>query len=359
MALAFEHIAVVGATGAVGAEVLRILEERAIPASRIVPLASSRSAGKKIDYAGDKLTVGEISAPAFLGIDIALFCATSDVSRRFIPEAVRAGSVVIDNSSAFRMDPAVPLVIPEINGAALSTEWRSNRLFANPNCSTIILLVALEPLRKAFGIDRIVVSTYQAVSGAGAAAMAELTDQARAALDNRAGTRKVFNEPCAFNVFSHNSSINQDTGLNGEEQKIIDESRKIWADPLLAVSPTCVRVPVLRAHTESITVTLARPATEDQVRAALSAGAGLEIIDDRAANSFPTPLKATGRDEVLVGRIRKDPGATIDKDGRTRGFSLLVCADQLRKGAALNAVQIAETLAPAVSRPGPVGQGVS
>ena len=364
----FEKIAVVGATGAVGTEALRLLEDRGVPAEKIIALASAKSVGAEVEYAGGVLRVRETTEAALEGVDLALFCASGAVSRRFIPGAIARGTVVVDNSSAFRMQDGVPLVVPEVNGELIEdTDGHVPRLIANPNCSTILLLVALEPLRRAFGIERIVVSTYQAVSGAGAKGMEELVEQTGAELretvgssashrapsarDKRHGLTEepsnrgtVFPEPCAFNVFSHNSAVDVETGLNVEEQKLIDETRKIWNDATVAISPTCVRVPVLRAHSESVTVTLRRAATEEEVRAALRGGRGVEVIDDRAGNCFPTPRKASGRDEVLVGRVRKDPGASADGRGRTTGFSLWLCGDQLRKGAALNAVQIAEEM---------------
>ncbi|HZW09448.1 MAG TPA: Asd/ArgC dimerization domain-containing protein, partial [Phycisphaerales bacterium] len=307
------------------------------------------------------------------GCSLAIFAADAATAREFCPLAVRAGAFVVDNSSAFRMDPDVPLIVPEVNGAAwrrggpgrapsepgrpaansrahgsgdaMARPGAPGRLVANPNCTTIILLVAIEPLRRAFGIEAIDVATYQAVSGAGLAGMEELLEQTRSCLTPHGapgGGPRVFAEPCAFNVFSHDSAVDPASGVNGEERKVIDETRKIWADPAVRVTPTCVRVPVLRAHTEAITVTLRRPASEAEVREALSSGQGLEIIDDRAANRFPTPRKAGERDPVLVGRIRPDPGEPPEAGGRSRRWCLLACADQLRKGAALNAVQIAE-----------------
>ncbi len=340
-------IAIVGATGAVGREAISILEALGHPADRLVALASPRSAGTGIPYAGGLLEVRRTDAAAFRGADFAIFCATADVSRQWAGAAQASGAVVIDNSSAFRMRDDVPLVIPEVNAAAIEDGCT---LIANPNCSTIIMLVALHPLRERFGVSRIVVSTYQAVSGAGAAALAELRGQAADVLADRAVTPRVFHEPCAFNVFSHNSRVEGDTGVNGEERKMIEESRKIWGDPGLAVVPTCVRVPVFRAHTESITVTLDRPATEEEVRQALSDAPGVRVIDDRANNSFPTTRHASHGSDVLVGRIRADPSQTPPgpretpetSHGRYRTWCLLVASDQLRKGAALNAVQIAE-----------------
>jgi aspartate-semialdehyde dehydrogenase len=338
-------VAVVGATGAVGLEFLSILHARRFPIGELRLLASPRSAGKELAFGGASITVRPLDRDAFSGVRIALFSAGGAVSRDHAPAAAEAGAVVIDNSSAFRMDPASPLVIPEINPEELLPFRALARpgIIANPNCSTIIMLVPLEPLRRAFGVRRIVVSTYQAASGAGAAAMQELESQTRAVLDGRPPEPRVFAEPCAFNLFSHNTPIDPATGRNTEEQKMIDEARRIWRDPGLAVVPTCVRVPVMRAHAESITVTLAAPATERQVRDALAHAPGLRIHDDRAANRFPTPLSAAGGDDILVGRIRPDPTQPSDGDAFT-GWSLFVCGDQLRKGAALNAVQIAEQL---------------
>jgi aspartate-semialdehyde dehydrogenase len=330
-------IAIVGATGAVGREALAILAARQHPADKILALASPRSAGWTLAYNTTHVRVRELTQTSFAGVDVALFCATSSVAKQFAPLALQAGASVVDNSSAFRADDHVPLVVPEINGSLIAQA----RLIANPNCSTIIMLLALEPLRKRFGVQRIIVSTYQAVSGAGASAMEELREQASAVLAGRKPEPKVFAQPCAFNVFSHNSAVDQITGLNGEEAKMISESRKILDDPTLSVSPTCVRVPVFRAHTQAITVTLRTPASLKQVQDAYLLAPGVRVIDDRAHNRFPTPLEATGQDDVLVGRFREDPGE--DREAATT-FSLLVSGDQLRKGAALNALQIADRM---------------
>lgn len=338
MSAAWGRIAVVGATGAVGREALAIFAARGVPAAQIVALASDRSAGLELPYGADAVRVAAVTEQSFAGCRAALFAADADTARKLVPAARRAGCVVVDNSSAFRMDPGVPLVVPEVNGRCLDER---PALIANPNCSAAILLVAVEPLRARFGITRIVVATYQAVSGAGIAAMDELRAQARAP-EGSAPAPAVFREPCAFNVFSHDSAVDAEDGLNVEERKLIEECRKITGQPDLAVTPTCVRVPVLRAHTEAITVTLARAAREDEVRAAYAGGAGLEVVDDRRANAFPTPLKAAGRDAVLVGRLRPDPGVARGRDGASVGWCLLASGDQLRKGAALNAVQILE-----------------
>lgn len=348
MSLSSKRIAVVGATGVVGREVLAILEARGVPADRLSALASARSVGAAIPYAGGALTVREATADSFAGVDVAIFAASSAVARTLAPHAVEAGATVVDNSSAFRMKPEVPLIVPEINAHLLRSGGRPAKLIANPNCSTIILLVALQPLHARFGVREIVVSTYQAVSGAGQAGLDALEAEIAAGPGAVARPASPFPEPCFLNVFSHNSAVDAATGLNGEEQKIIDESRKIWADPALAVSPTCVRVPVFRAHSEAITVRLAAPATEAQVRAAFAeaaaGGGGVAVVDDRASNRFPTPQKASGGDDVLVGRLRPDPARPLDAHGRTDGWCLFACGDQLRKGAALNAVQIADRL---------------
>lgn len=341
-------IAVVGATGAVGRECLAILEQRRFPHGSIRLLASPRSAGTSIVYRGAPVRVEELGQRSFDGCGIVFFAAGADASRAFAPLAVKAGAVAIDKSSAHRMTPGVPLVIPEINPEALAPRRASPGIVAVPNCSTIVMLVPLEPIRRAFGIERIVVSTYQAASGAGAAAMAELEEQTRAVLAGRPAEPRVFTEPCAFNVFSHDSPVDPATGTNGEEAKMAAEARRIWNDPALRVNATCVRVGVMRGHSESINVTLRTPATERQVRDALAGGSGIRLVDDRAGNRFPTPLKASGGDEVLVGRVRPDESQeSVVRGGETlwRGFSLFVSGDQLRIGAALTAVKIAEALA--------------
>jgi aspartate-semialdehyde dehydrogenase len=336
-------IAVVGATGAVGREMLVVLEQRGFPCGEVRLLASARSAGAQLPFRGGMLRAQELGEGAFEGVDITLFSAGGEVSRRFAPAAVGAGAVVVDNSSAFRMDPAVPLVIPEVNGGAVDELGGGPGIIANPNCSTIILLMALTPLHRAFGVERAVVSTYQAASGAGAAAMEELASQSRDVLEGREASPRIFPEPCAFNVFSHNSAVDPRTGRNVEEQKMIDEMRKIWADPCVRITATCIRVPVLRSHAESINVTLREPAAEEDVRAAIGAFPGVRVVDDRGSNDFPTSLKASGTDEVLVGRIRPDE-TQGGENGRWHGYDLFAAGDQLRKGAALNAVQIAELL---------------
>jgi aspartate-semialdehyde dehydrogenase len=346
-------IAIAGATGAVGREMLEILEQRRFPHSSIKLLASEKSAGQKIKYRGENYTVEALTAQSLRGVDIALFSAGSGISKQFAPEAAKHGCTIVDNSSAFRMDADVPLVVPEVNPEALGPGKPtvkfpdgSGRIIANPNCTAIIMLMALTPLRKAFGVERIIVSTYQAASGAGAKGIDELERMTRADLAGEpgGGSPQFFHEPYAFNLFSHNTAIDPVSGLNGEEQKVIAETRKIWNDQTVLVSPTCVRVPVRRAHAESINVTLKKPATTAQIHECLNGFPGVSIVDDRSGNRFPTPLKASGKDDVLVGRIRPDPSRSSDPAAATTGFDLFVCGDQLRKGAALNAVQIAELL---------------
>jgi aspartate-semialdehyde dehydrogenase len=289
----------------------------------------------QIPVNGSAVGVSELTEDSFRGIDFAIFSAGADRTRQFAPAAKRAGTVVIDNSSAFRLDPATPLVIPEVN----PQDVRLHRgLIAVPNCSTIIMNVAVWPLHQANPLRRIVVSTYQAASGAGAAAMEELRTQTADYLGGRPIRPQVFPHAIAFNLFSHNTAIGPD-GYNTEERKMVDETRKIFHAPDLAITATCIRVPVMRAHSESINLTFSRPMTAEKVREILSAAPGVKLVDDASANRFPMPIEASGQDDVLVGRIRQD---VSQPDGR--GIDLFVCGDQLRKGAALNAVQILELL---------------
>lgn len=342
-----ERLAIVGATGAVGREALSILHAQGVPAERILALASERSAGVRLPYGEGWLAVESVERGMEReGLRYILFAAGAELSQKVSKRFVERGAWVIDNSSAYRMEPGVPLIVPEVNGELLrEAAAKGPGIVANPNCSTIILLVALEPLRRAFGgIERVAVSTYQAVSGAGQGGMDELRSQATEVLRGEEARTEFFREPCAFNVFSHDSAVDAATGINGEEMKLIEETRKIWGIADLPISPTCVRVPVFRAHTETVTVKLRRRVCEEEVRDALSRAAGVRVIDDRSGNAFPTPLKAAGRDEILVGRIRPDPGEERDRQGRSRGWGLLVCGDQLRKGAALNALQIIDGL---------------
>lgn len=321
-------VAVLGATGAVGQEFLRLFEERKFPIGELRLLASERSAGSTL---GGHI-VQAAQPDQFDGVDVAFFSAGAGRSREFAPIATQRGALVVDNSSAFRMDPEVPLVVPEVNFHAVTPQ---HRVIANPNCTAAILLMALAPLDRLSPIERIVVSTYQSASGAGAAAMLELQTQSADVLAGRPAEPKIFKHPCAFNVFSHDSAMRAD-GFNEEEQKVGEECRKILGRPDLRVNATCVRVPVLRAHSESVTIEFAgeRPSVE-QAREALLAAPGVRLVDDREANHFPMPIEAGGGDDVLVGRIRLDPS-------HPRGMSLFVSGDQLLKGAALNAVQIAE-----------------
>ncbi len=329
-------IAIAGVTGAVGAEFIAVMERRGFRVGRLKALASARSAGKTIDFRGEKIVIEELDENSFHGVDIALFSAGGGVSRKFAPLAVKAGAVVVDNSSAFRMDPNVPLVIPEINAGRIREH---KGIIANPNCAAITALVPLWPIHQRNRIKRVILSTYQAASGAGAAAMEELVESTRANLDGRAYPPRAMPHPYAFNLFNHNTAVDPETGYNDEETKVIRETRKIFEDDRIAVGVTCVRVPVLRAHCEAITFECEHPISEHEVRAILSNAPGVRIVDDRARNYFPMPIDASGQDDVLVGRIRKD---LSDPSGHS--ISLFVAADQLLKGAALNAIQIAELL---------------
>jgi aspartate-semialdehyde dehydrogenase len=333
-------LAIVGATGAVGREILTILEQRGWNPSELRLLASSRSAGSTIQFAGKPITVQELSEDSFDGIDFAIFSAGANISKQFAPIAVERGVTVIDNSSAFRMDDNVPLVVPEINEDVLEDfDFPATPgIIANPNCSTIIALMAVTPLYDAVGIERMVISTYQAASGAGAAAMQELEKQAHDYAAGRSYTTDVFDRQYLFNLFSHNSKIGPD-GYNSEETKMVDETIKIWGDDTVGITATCVRVPVLRAHCESINLTFRKPLSEDAAFEILQNAPGVKVIDDRANNKFPEPVEASGIDDVLVGRIRADLSQP-----HGMGLNLFVAGDQLRKGAALNAIQIAESL---------------
>jgi aspartate-semialdehyde dehydrogenase len=329
-------LAIAGVTGAVGAELIATLDKRRFPLGKLKALASARSVGKTLDFRGHKIVIEELTEHSFEGVDIALFSAGGGISRKFAPIAVNAGAVVIDNSSAFRMDPNVPLVIPEINAQRIREH---KGIIANPNCSAITALVPLWPIHNKNRIKRVILSTYQAASGAGAAAMAELVESTRAYLAGQAYRPKVLPHSYAFNLFSHNSAIDPATGYNDEETKVINETRKIFEDDTIAVGVTCVRVPVLRAHSEAITFECENPIGEDEVRAILGDAPGVRIVDDRVNNYFPMPSDASGQDDVLVGRIRRD---LSDPSGHS--IAMFVAADQLLKGAALNAVQIAELL---------------
>ncbi|WP_251211841.1 aspartate-semialdehyde dehydrogenase [Adlercreutzia murintestinalis] len=335
-------VAVAGATGAVGAEFLKVLHDVDFPASEVRALASARSAGKELDFEGcgqvpaGKLIVQEMTPESFEGVDIALFSAGAGVSKAMRDAVVAAGAVMIDNSSAFRMDPDVPLVVPEVNPQDVA--WH-NGVIANPNCSTIQMVVALKPLYDLARIKRVVVSTYQAASGAGAPAMAELYDQTRAFLDGTPeGELEVnaFQHRIAFNCIPH-IDVPMDDGSTKEEWKMVVETKKIMGDDDLAVSATCVRVPVLRCHGESINVEFAGEVTVEQARAALEAAAGVQVMDDLAACAYPMPGILAGTDGVFIGRLRRDESVE-------HGLAFWDVADQIRKGAALNAVQIAQLL---------------
>ena len=331
-----KRIAIVGATGAVGQEFERVLGERDLRGAEYRLLASARSAGQSLPWLGRSITVEELTPDSFAGIDLALFSAGGGISREYATHAVRAGAVVVDNSSAFRMDPDVPLVVPEVNPEALRGH---QGIVANPNCSTIIMVVPLWPLHQKWGLTRVSVATYQAASGAGAQALRELDAQTQTVLDGGAPVPEVFPVACAFNVFSHNTAVDEETGFNVEETKMVLETRKIFGAQDLSITTTCMRVPVRRAHLEAIQVEFAEPVEPDAVREVLRGAPGVTVVDDRANNDFPTSLTASGIDDVLVGRIRRDPTVA---DGR--GLQFICAGDQLRKGAALNAVQIAEAL---------------
>jgi aspartate-semialdehyde dehydrogenase len=326
--------AVVGAPGAVGQEILRTLERRQFPVGRyLVPLASARSVGKSVEFRGRQIPVQELCDAAFNDVDYALFSAGASRSRQFADACKKAGAVMIDNSSAFRMRPDVPLVVPEINAADLA---KHQGIIAVPNCSAIILGVPLWPLHQAATIERIIVSTYQSASGAGAQAMAELETQTRAYAAGEPLRKEIFPHQIAFNVFSHNTAI-AENGYNEEENKVIEETRKIFHEPALPIVATCIRVPVLRAHSESIVIETKRPLSPAEAREILARAPGVKLVDDAEKNHFPMPIEASGQYDVLVGRIRRDLS-------HPRGLALFVSGDQLLKGAAWNAVQILEHL---------------
>ena len=327
------NVAVVGATGAVGVEMQKTLEKRNFPVKNLRLLASARSAGKEMQCLGKTWTVEELTHDSFKDIDVALFSAGASISKEFAASAVKAGAVVVDNSSAFRMDPNVPLVVPEVNPEDI--KWNKG-IIANPNCTTIIMLVAVKPLYDLAPVKRIVVSTYQSASGAGAKGMNELWEQTKGVLNGGKAEPKVFKWPYAFNVFSHNTDIGAN-GYNTEEMKMVNETKKIMHDDGIGVCATCVRVPVLRSHAESITVEFDRKVTVEDALAAWSKAPGLTIVNDAANNHFPMPCESNEQYNVLAGRLRYDLS-------RDNALAFFVCGDQLLKGAALNAVQIAELL---------------
>ncbi len=332
-------VAIAGATGAVGREMMKVLEEREFPVSELVPLASERSEGHKLEFMGDEVTVRRLKPDSFAGVDIALFSPGATVSREFAPHAARAGAVVIDNSSAFRMDADCPLVVPEVNprDVELAIKPGGRRIIANPNCSTIQLVVVMKPLHDAAGLEKVIVSTYQSVSGAGQKGVDELESQARALFNMEEVTPSKFPHRIAFNLLPE---IGKDSG-NGyteEEMKMVNESRKILGLPDLAVSATCVRVPVFYCHSEAAHLFFQKPLSPEQAREVLRKAPGVKVIDELKDHVYPMPLLGVDDDDTLVGRIR------VDLSG-PNGLALFVVSDNLRKGAATNAVQIAELLA--------------
>jgi aspartate-semialdehyde dehydrogenase len=328
------RIAILGATGAVGTELVKLLEERDFPIAELKLLASPRSVGQTLSFRGETLAIEALSEKSFENIDIVLASAGGSLSKTWLPKAVEAGAVAIDNSSAFRMNPEVPLVVPEVNPEAAHNH---QGIIANPNCTTILMAVAIWPLHQVQPIRRIVAATYQSASGAGAKAMEELKIQARAILDGKEPFPEVLPYPLAFNLFPHNSPLTE-SGYCEEELKMVNETRKIFAAPELRITATCVRVPVLRAHSEAINLEFDAPFEVETARQILSHAPGVQLLENWQTNYFPMPMEATGRDEVLVGRIRQDLS-------QPNGLELWLCGDQIRKGAALNAVQIAELLA--------------
>ncbi len=327
------RVAIMGATGAVGTELLKLLEERNFPIQELSLFASPRSAGKKLLFRGETIKVKAISDVNFTDIDLVLASAGSSISKEWAPKASAAGAVVVDNSSAFRMESSVPLVVPEVNPeAALNHQG----IIANPNCTTILMSVALWPLHIYQPIERIVVSTYQSASGAGARAIEEVKLQAQAILQGQKPSTEAFPYPLAFNLFPHNSPLNEQ-GYCQEEMKMVNETRKIFGVPNLRVSATCVRVPVLRAHSEAVNIEFKQPLEADKALALLKVAPGVKVVEDWQANYFPMPIEASGQNDVLVGRVRRDLS-------HENGLELWLSGDQIRKGAALNAIQIAELL---------------
>lgn len=327
------RVAILGATGAVGTELLELLETRNFPVEQLKLLASPRSAGKSLIFAGKSLTVEAVNENSFKNVDLVLASAGGSSSKAWAKTIVASGAVMIDNSSAFRMDNSVPLVVPEINPEAAE---HHQGIIANPNCTTILLGVAVYPLHQIQPIRRMVIATYQSASGAGAMAMEEVKHQAKAILSGEPVKAEILPYPLAFNLFPHNSPLT-DSGYCEEELKMINETRKIFNDSTIRVTATCVRVPVLRAHSEAVNLEFDSPFAVSQAREILSQAPGVKLVEDWESNYFPMPIDATGKDEVLVGRIRQDLSHPC-------GLELWLCGDQIRKGAALNAIQIAELL---------------
>jgi len=333
MAARERTVAIAGATGVVGGTVRAILEERSFPVGELRLLASARSAGRSLPFRGSEIEVRELGPGSFDGVDLVFFAAGGAVSTEYVPQAVAAGATAIDKSSVFRMDPGVPLIVPEVNPDRLASH---TGIIATPNCSTIQMVVALKPIHDAAGIERVVVSTYQAVSGSGQSGIAALDSQTRQWAAGTSVERRFYPHQIAFNVLPHIDAF-LPTGATKEEQKMVDETTKIFADPELKVTATCVRVPVFGAHSEAVNVQTKRKLSAGEARALLAAAPGVEVVDDPAELQYPMPLPAEGTDPVYVGRIRED--VTIEN-----GLDLWVVSDNLRKGAALNAVQIAEEL---------------
>jgi len=329
------HVAVVGATGAVGNEMISILEERDFPVGKLTLLASERSLGKELTYRGKAYTVQVLKEDSFTGIEVGLFSAGGSISQKFAPIAAQAGCVVIDNTSAFRMDPDVPLVVPEVNPKDIG-DYMKKGIISNPNCSTIQMVVALKPIHDAAKIKRVVVSTYQAVSGTGKKAMDELMNQTRDIMNFKEPRIEVYPHRIAFNCLPH-IDVFLENGYTREEMKMVNETRKIMGDASIAVTATTVRVPVFRGHSESVNIETEKKITADEARRLLMKAPGVKLVDDPGKKEYPMPIDAAGKDLTLVGRIRED-------ESISNGINLWVVSDNLRKGAALNAVQIAEIL---------------
>ena len=327
------RVAILGATGAVGTEMINLLIERKFPVKELKLLSSPRSAGQKIPFKDELIEVEAVNEHSFDDVDLVLASAGGSISKAWAKTIVDAGAVMIDNSSAFRMNSEIPLVIPEINPEAVENH---PGIIANPNCTTILMGVAIYPLHQLQSIQRIIVSTYQSASGAGARAMEEVKTQAQAILRNENPQPEILPYPLAFNLFPHNSPL-MDNGYCEEEMKMVNETRKIFSEPQLRVSATCVRVPVLRAHSEAINLEFANPFDLNKAREVIAQAPGVTLVEDWENNYFPMPIDATGKDDVLVGRIRQDLS-------NPNSIELWLCGDQIRKGAALNAVQIAELL---------------
>jgi len=328
------RVGVLGATGLVGTRILEVLAAREFPVAELRPLASARSAGKQIEWGGDSLTVDELNEDSIQGLDIVLSSAGGKVSAEWTPRIVEAGATVVDNTSYWRMRDDVPLVVSEVNPEALDGH---RGIIANPNCSTMQMVVALKPLFDAAGIERLVVSTYQAVSGTGKAAVDELTEQSRAVLDGREAKASIYPHQIAFNVLAQAGSFADGDDHTDEERKLINETRKILGDQSIRVSATCIRVPVVTGHSEAVNVETRQPLEPERARELLAAAPGVKVVDEPGAARFPMAIEAAGQDDVLVGRIRRDPG-------NERALDMWIVADNLRKGAATNTVQLAELL---------------